>query len=125
MYAAVARGAPKRPLTLPTLQNKHILTRHKCKIIVVQGKELELQKKRLYKELIEQLNKSWDRTRWGEAGDIVAICQLPSNDIVITMADKKARISWLADRKWLATLGEGACIKMREFTVIAHRIQVN
>jgi hypothetical protein len=41
------------------------------------------------------------------------------------MADEKARTNWLADRKWLATLSEGARVKMREFAVIAHRIQVN
>jgi len=43
----------------------------------------------------------------------------------MTMVDEKARTSWLADKKWLATLGEGAHIKMREFAVIAHGVRVN
>jgi hypothetical protein len=44
----------------------------------------------------------------------------------MTIVDEKACTSWLADKKeWLATLGEGARVKVREFVVIAHRIQVN
>jgi hypothetical protein len=87
-YTAVAgAGAPKRPIILPTLQYKHILTRHKREIIVVQGTELIQQKNRLYKELIEQLNASRAGTGAGEA---VAIRQLPSRDMVLTMADEKA-----------------------------------
>jgi hypothetical protein len=74
---------------------------------------------------VEQLNASWDRTKRGEAREVVAIRRLPSEDMVITIVDKKARTSWLADRKWLATLGEGAQVKMREFAVVAHRIRVN
>jgi hypothetical protein len=125
-YAAVASaGAPKRPIVLPTLQYKHIPTRHKREIIVVRGTESVQQKNRTYKELVEQLNASWDGTRRTEAGEIVAIRRLPSGDMVLTMADEKARTSWLADQKWLATLGEGARVKMREFAVIAHGIRVN
>ena len=55
----------------------------------------------------------------------MAIRQLPSGDMVLTMADEKARTSWLADQKWLATLGEGARVKMREFVVIVYGIRVN
>jgi hypothetical protein len=99
--------------------------RHKRKIIVTQGKESIPQKMQSYKELVEQLNASWDETKRGEAGDVVAIRRLPSEDMVVTMADEKARTSWLANRKWLATLGEGARVKIREFAVIAHGIRVN
>jgi len=42
------------------------------------------------------------------AGEAVAIHQLPSRDLVVTIADEKARTSWLADQKWTATLGAGA-----------------
>ena len=68
------------------------------------------------------MNASWDGTRRTEAKEIVAIRRLPSGDIVLTMADEKARTSWLADQKWLAMLGEGACVKIREFVVIAYGI---
>ena len=71
------------------------------------------------------MNASWDGTRRTEARETVAIRRLPSGDMVLTMADEKARTSWLADQKWLATLGEGARVKMREFAVIAHGIRVN
>ena len=86
---------------------------HKCEIIVVRGTETVQQKNRTYKELIEQLNAlgmgtgSRTGTRTG-TGEAVAIRWLPSGDIVVTMADEKARTSWLADQKWAATLGAGA-----------------
>jgi hypothetical protein len=54
------------------------------------------QKNQTYKELIEQLNASGTgigsraRTRTREA---VAIRRLPSGDIVVTIADEKARTS--------------------------------
>jgi hypothetical protein len=130
-YAAVAAaGASKRPVMIPTLQHryKHIPTRHKREIIVVRGTETVQQKNRTYKELIEQLNASGTGTGSGArtgTGEAVAIRRLPSGDMVVTMADEKARTSWLADQKWAATLGAGAWVKMREFAVIAHGIQVN
>ena len=86
------------------------------------------QKNRTYKELIEQLNASGTGTGSGArtgTGEAVAIRRLPSGDMVVTMADEKARTSWLADQKWAATLGAGARVKMREFAVIAHGIRVN
>ena len=97
-YATVAgAGASKRPIILPTLQYKHIPMRHKREIIVVRGTESVQQKNRTYKELVEQLNASWDGTRRTEARETVAIRRLPSGDMVLTMADEKARTSWLAD----------------------------
>ena len=71
------------------------------------------------------MNASWDGTRRIEARETVAIRRLPSGDMVLTMADEKARTSWLVDQKWLAILREGAYVKMREFAVIAHGIRVN
>lgn len=45
--------------------------------------------------------------------------------MVLTMADENACTSWLADQKWLATIGTVARVKIREFVFIAYRIQVN
>jgi hypothetical protein len=69
---------------------------HKREIIVVRGTESVQQKNRSYKELVEQLNTSGAGAGAGEA---VAIRRLPSRDIVVTIADKKACTSWLADQK--------------------------
>jgi hypothetical protein len=125
-YTAVAAtGVSKRLVMLLTSRYKHIPTRYKREIIVVHSKELIPQKMRSYKELVEQLNASWDGTKRGEAREAIAIRWLLSEDIVVTMVDKKACTSWLADRKWLATLGNRTRVKIREFAVIAHGIQVN
>jgi hypothetical protein len=80
-YAAVVgagAGASKRPIILPTPQYKHIPTCHKREIIVVRGTESIPQKMRSYKELVEQLNASWDGTKRGEAGEVVAIRRCPA-----------------------------------------------
>lgn len=90
--------------------------RHKREIIVVRCNESIQQKKRTYKELIEQPNASragtgtetGAGTKAVEAMEAVAIRRLPSGDMVLTMIDEKARTSWLADQSWLATLGTQA-----------------
>ena len=103
---------------MPTLQ-KPVPLRHKREIIVVRGTETADQKRRTYKELLEQLNS----TR--VAGEAVAIRKLGSGDMILTMEDEQARTSWLTNSQWLETLGEGARVKRREFAVMAHGIKVN
>jgi hypothetical protein len=98
---------------------KPVPIRHKREIVAVRGTETAEQKRRTYKELLEQLNKA------GVAGVAVAIRQLGSGDMMLTMEDEQARTSWLTDTKWLATFGEGARVKRREFAVMAHGIGVN
>jgi len=61
----------------------------------------------------------------GAASEAVAIRKLGSSDIMITIEDERARTSWLANTKWLATFKEGARIKRREFAIMAYRIRVN
>ena len=92
---------------------------HKREIVVVRGTEIEEQKRRTYKELLEQLNRA------GVAGEAVAIRKLGSGDMMLTMDDEQARTSWLTNSKWLEIFGIGARVKRREFAVIAHRIRVN
>ena len=61
----------------------------------------------------------------GAAGKAVAIYKLRSSNIIITIEDKRARTSWLANTKWLATFREGARVKWREFAIMAYGIRVN
>lgn len=65
---------------------------------------------------------------YGNVKAVEQLCDRGANiprDMALTMADEKARTSWLADQKCLATLETGARVKMREFAVIAHGIRVN
>jgi len=66
---------------------KLVLLRHKREIIVVQGTETAEQKRRTYKELLEQMNKV------RVAGEAVAIRKLRSSNIIVTIEDKQARTS--------------------------------
>jgi hypothetical protein len=98
-----------------TLQ-KPVPLRHKREIVIVRGNETAEQKRRTYKELLEQMNKA------GIAGEAVAVRKLQTGDMMMTMEDEQARMSWLSDTKWLETFGEGARVKRREFVVMAYRI---
>jgi hypothetical protein len=51
------------------------------------------QKKRTYKELLEQLNKA------RVAGEAVAIRKLSSGNMMLTIEDEQACTNWLADTK--------------------------
>jgi len=51
------------------------------------------QKRRTFKELLEQINKA------GAASKAVAICKLGSSNIIITIKDERACTSWLANTK--------------------------
>jgi len=61
----------------------------------------------------------------GAASEAVAIRKLGSGNMIITMEDERARTSWLANTKWLATFREGARVKWREFAIMAYGIRVN
>ena len=125
-YAAAAgQGIPAYTRGQQSLNTGHVTPqkavplRHKREVVIVQGKETADQKRRTYKELLEQLNSA------GVAGAAVAVRQLGSGDMILTMEDEHARTSWLANTKWLATFGEGARVKRREFAVMAHGIRIN
>jgi hypothetical protein len=75
-----------------TLQ-KPVLSRHKREIVVVQGTETVDQKRRTYKELLQQVNKA------RVVGKAVAIRKLRSSNMMLTMEDKQACVSWLTDSK--------------------------
>ena len=113
---AAQKGLAQPPLPSPSLLSKLVLTRYKCEIIVVCGKETNPQKIRLYKEIIEQVNKK-DIT-----SEAVAVRRLPSKDMVLAMDSKQACTSQLANQSQLTTFKEGARVKKREFAVVAHRI---
>jgi len=59
------------------------------------------------------------------ASEAIAVCKLPSSDIVLAIDSEQACTSWLANQSWLSAFREGARVKKREFVVVAHRIQVN
>jgi acyl-coenzyme A synthetase/AMP-(fatty) acid ligase len=63
---------------------KPVPAHHKREIVVVRGTETAEQKRRTYKELLEQVNRA------GVAGKAVAIRKLTSGDMVLTMDNEQA-----------------------------------
>jgi hypothetical protein len=79
--------------TIYIILQKPVPARYKQEIIVVQGTELPEEKARSYKKLLEQLNSL------GNTGDAIAICRLPTSNIILTIEDKPACTTWLKDTK--------------------------
>jgi hypothetical protein len=117
-YAAAAAAGAGIAQAQSRNTTKAVPTRHKREITVTSGNQSLTQARRTNKELIEQLN------AWEIEGEAVAIRRLQSGDYVITTDDEQARGAWLANTKWLETIGAGARVKRREFAVLAHGVRV-
>ena len=96
IYTTVAgQGIPAQQncITSRVTFTKSVLVQYKQEIIAVRGTETAVQKNRIYKKLIKQLNII------EIARKAAAIYQLLSKDLVITIEDKQACNSWLVDTK--------------------------
>ena len=67
--------------------------RHKKEIVIVRGDETAKQKRRTYKELLEQMNKA------KVVKEAIAIRKLQTSNMIMTMEDEQARTSWLSNTK--------------------------
>src|SRR4030088_483491 len=56
--------------------------------------------------------------------DVVAARRLPSGDILATFQGHQEKEKWESKREILRAFGEGARIKIREYTILAHKIRV-
>ena len=118
-FIAAQKGLAQPPFPFFSLLLKLVLTRYKREIIVIHSKETNLQKIRLYKEIIKQVNKK------DIASKAIAVYKLLSKDIVLAIDSKQAYTSQLANQSQLTAFKKGARIKKREFVVVSHKIQVN
>ena len=118
-FIATQKGLAQPLLLSSSLLLKLVLTCYKREIIVVYGKETNLQKIRLYKEIIKQVNKK------DIASKAVVVYKLLSKDMVLAIDNEQACTSQLANQSQLTVFKERAKVKKREFAIVAYKIQVN
>ena len=69
--------------------------------------------------LVEDLNRA--STKSGVTGQLDTARRLPSGDVVLRFDSTESRDSWIErEQDWVSTLGEGAYVKQRHYTVIIH-----
>ena len=72
--------------------------------------------------LVEDLNGTAAKN--GVPGQLDTARRLPSGDVLLRFDNTESRDSWRERQSdWLSTLGEGALIKQRHYTVIVHRMK--
>lgn len=103
--------ATSRIATIPTRQEKEV--------VVSTGEESPTQKQRNGQELVEDLNAKFP------GNPVLAARRLPSGDVLITTESKEKRQELQKDQSWTASLGAGAVVKRRGYTVLAHGIRVS
>jgi hypothetical protein len=88
-------------------------------LVVAPGAETTTQKHRTSLELVRDINAATNGS-----GDAVAARRLPSGDVLIAFQSTLEKQKWEACTEVLQAFGPGARFRTREYTVLAHRVQV-
>jgi hypothetical protein len=89
-------------------------------LVVAPGAETTTQKHRTSLELVRDIN---DATSGG--GDVVAARRLPSGDVLVAFQSALEKQKWeVSSEAILQSFGAGARLRIREYTVLAHGVQV-
>jgi hypothetical protein len=88
-------------------------------LVVAPGTETATQKHRTSLELVRDINTVTDGS-----GDAVAARRLPSGDVLVAFQGALEKQKWEARTEVLQAFGAGARFRTREYTVLAHGIQV-
>jgi hypothetical protein len=91
--------------------------RHQREVVVAPGGKTADQKRRNGQELVEAIRKEG-------AEQVIAARRLPSGDVLVTTTSQDARKGVQKDTAWLKAFGEGARVKHRSYTVLAHGVRV-
>jgi hypothetical protein len=89
-------------------------------LVVAPGAETATQKDRTSLELVRDINTATD-----DSGDAVAARRLPSGDVLVAFQSASEKQKWEASSEaLLQAFGAGARLRAREYTVLAHGVQV-
>jgi hypothetical protein len=89
-------------------------------LVVAPGAETDTQKDRTSLELVRDIN-----TATSGSGDAVAARRLPSGDVLVAFQSVLEKQKWEAcSEAVLQAFGAGARLRAREYTVLAHGVQV-
>ena len=88
-------------------------------LVVAPGTETTAQKQRTSLELVRDINAATDGS-----GDAIAARRLPSGDVLVAFQGVLEKQKWEVRSEVLQAFGTGARFRVREYTVLAHGIQV-
>ena len=88
-------------------------------LVVAPGTETTAQKQRTSLELVRDINAATDGS-----GDAIAARRLPSGDVLVAFQGVLEKQKWEVRSEVLQAFGTGARFRAREYTVLAHGIQV-
>ena len=88
-------------------------------LVVAPGTETTAQKQRTSLELVRDINAATDGS-----GDAIAARRLPSGDVLVAFQGVFEKQKWEVRSEVLQAFGTGARFRVREYTVLAHGIQV-
>lgn len=88
-------------------------------LVVAPGTETATQKHRTSLELVRDINAATNGS-----GDAVAARRLPSGDVLVAFQGASEKQKWEARPEVLHAFGTGARFRTREYTVLAHGVQV-
>jgi hypothetical protein len=88
-------------------------------VVIAPGSETSSQKQRTSLELVRDIN-----TAIEGSGDAIAARRLPSGDVLVAFQGSLEKQKWEARPEALQAFGEGARLRTREYTVLAHGVQV-
>src|SRR6266536_3515380 len=88
-------------------------------LVVAPGAETATQKHRTSLELVRDINRATDGS-----GDVIAARRLPSGDVLVAFQGPPEKQKWEDRPEVLQAFGPGARFRVREYTVLAHGVQV-
>ena len=109
----MARGRPDCQRVQP------VPARRARELVVGPGAESATQKQRTSLELVRDIN-----TATNGSGEAIAARRLPSGDVLVAFQGVEEKQKWEARPEVLQAFGTGARFRVREYTVLAHGIQV-
>ena len=93
--------------------------RYARELVVAPGAKSATQKQRTSLELVRDIN-----TATNGSGDVIAARCLPSGDVLVAFQGVEEKQKWEARPEVLQAFGAGTRFCIREYTVLAHGIQV-
>ena len=120
-YADVLRSKGDTPTTgRPDSQRvQPVPARRARELVVAPGTETATQKHRTSLELVRDINSATNGS-----GDVIAARRLPSGDVLVAFQSVLEKQKWEDRLEVLQTFGIGARFRTREYTVLAHGVQV-
>jgi hypothetical protein len=115
-YAEILRRAS--PITRASERVAPVPTRRVREIVIAPGNESLTQRQRSGREIVSDIN-----TKLGGEG-VVAARRLPSGEVLVTFENEDQKKKGAKSLETLQAFGQNAQVKVREFTVLTHGIQV-